>query len=72
MSATAWKTVGGVLVVVSLFLFGVVGIPVTETISPGGYSESWSWGHVFGYLAVAFAGAGCIWVGQVIERRDDD
>lgn len=69
MNGPVLKIVGGALLLTSLVLFRVVGIPVTETYGPDGYSTSWSWGHVVGYAAVGLAGAGLIWLGGAADRE---
>jgi hypothetical protein len=56
------------LVITSVFFFRVVGIPVTETYGPDGYSESWSWGHIIGYTAIGVAGGGLLWLGEQKRR----
>lgn len=62
------KVVSGGLVLLSMFLFGVVGIPKTTTYGPEGVSTSWSWGHVAGYFAILVAGIVIGWLGEQVGR----
>lgn len=64
------KVIGGGLGITCVILFAVVGIPVTETFGPDGYSRETSWGHVVGYGAVGLVGAALIKVGEWLDQAE--